>query len=129
MNDKSQIDTFLEWIDEVEKRMGWTDNKWTTKAGISASVLNRARRDGIIPKWDACLALAEAARVSPILVFRKAGLLPPGPEEHAQFSDWQYLLSQLPQEDQDEIGQFIEMKYERRKKENALNKLVPRRAK
>ncbi len=129
MSQQQQINIFLEWVDEIEEKMGWTDNKWTTTAGISASVLNRARHDGIIPKWDACVALAEAAKISPILAFRKAGLLPPGPEEHAQFSDWQYLLAQLPDEDQEMIGNIIEMQFEKRKKDNALKRLISKKAK
>jgi len=86
---------FIVWVDEVEGELGWTDNKWTTKANISASVLNNARNKGIIPKWEACVALATAANRSPITAFRKAGLLPSGPDDNINFTDWEHLLAQM----------------------------------
>lgn len=106
---------FIEWADDVEIELGWTDNKWTTKAGISASVLTRARQ-GTLPKWDACLALANAANKSPITAFRKAGLLPPGPDDEISFEDWQYLLSQMTAEEREEMRDIAIMKIDRRKK-------------
>lgn len=116
--DKSteENDPFIEWVDEVEKDLGWTDYKWTTKAGLSASVLNNARNKGVTPKWDACLALAVAAKRSPITAFRKAGLLPAGDPEKASLEDWMYLINKLPPEEQEEVRQIIEMKIDRRQK-------------
>jgi transcriptional regulator with XRE-family HTH domain len=119
---KEEKDPFVEWMNDVELSLGWTDNKWATRAGISASVLSRARQ-GITPKWEACVALANAARRSPIAAFRKAGLLPPGPEEDVRFSDWQYLLNQLPPDDQDELRQIALVRIERRNKERGLKSL------
>lgn len=76
-----KIHPFIKWIDEIEAEKGWTDNKWTNAANLSASVLNNARNKGMIPKWDACKALAIAADKSPITAFRRAGLLGPGPDD------------------------------------------------
>jgi hypothetical protein len=115
---------FIQWIDEIEAAQGWTDNKWTTKAGLSASVLSRARQ-GVIPKWEACVALAEAAKRSPITAFRKAGLLPSGPDDEIRFEDWKYLLSQLSPEDQEEMRQLFVMRIGLREKENSLRSLNP----
>ncbi len=115
---------FIEWVNSVEKSHGWTDNKWTTKAGISASVLSRARQ-GIIPKWDACLALANAAHLSPITAFRKAGLLPPG-DEKINFKDWEHLLDQISQEDRDEIFNALEFKVNKKIDQSNLKTLKPR---
>ena len=106
---------FIVWVDEIESALTWTDNKWTTNAGISASVLTRARQ-GVLPKWEACLALANAANKSPITAFRKAGLLPPGPDEEINFEDWQYLLVQMTPEERDEMREIFIMKIDRRKK-------------
>lgn len=107
---------FIEWVDQVEDELGWTDNKWTTNAGISASVLNNARNKGVIPKWDACIALAVAANKSPITAFRKAGLLPPGPDDKINFEDWQSLLEKMTDAERDEIWRIGQMKIEVRQK-------------
>jgi hypothetical protein len=120
-------DAFIEWIDSVEDELGWTDNKWATTAGLSASVLSKARQ-GITPKWDACLALANAANRSPITAFRKAGLLPPGPDNEIQFEDWKFLLNQMSPEDEEEMRETAIRRIERRKKEESLKSLRPKKA-
>jgi hypothetical protein len=61
------------------------------------------------------------------MVFRKAGLLPEG-GENVRFEDWQYLLDQLPEEEQEELRQIALMKIERRQKEKELRSLKPRKA-
>lgn len=93
------VDTFLEWLDEQEAIKGWSDYRLAKKANIAPSVISRARSSGILPKWDACEAIAKALNVSTILVFRKAGLLPPGPPDDVVFEDWKFLLDQLSERD------------------------------
>ena len=112
---QEETNKFIEWVDAVEAEKGWTDNKWTTLANLSASVLNNARNKGVIPKWDACQALAIAADKSPITVFRKAGLLPEG-GDLIKFDDWQHLIVQLMPDEEDELRNIAEMKIERRQK-------------
>ena len=121
-------DEFLEWVDAVEAERGWTDNAWTSKAKLSASVLNKARRQGIIPGWDACKALAEAANKSPIVAFRKAGLLPPGPENEIVIEDWQYLLSKMNPQEREDLKAIGVMWIERREKDKSLKSLKTRKA-
>ena len=123
---QQQKHPFIEWVDEVEKATGWTDNKWTTKASLSASVLSKARQ-GIIPKWEACKALALAAKRSPIVAFRRAGLLPPGSDDDVAFSDWEFLLNQLSAAEQDELREIAERKIERRQTEASIKTLKPKK--
>jgi len=118
---------FIEWVDEIELLYGLTDNRWSSMAGISASVLSKARQ-GMIPSWDACKALAEAVDRSPAVAFRKAGLLSPGPDDEIVFEDWKYLISLLDPDDSAELRQIAEMKIKRRKKEQIVPTLKPRKA-
>lgn len=122
------IDIFVEWLDTQESLKGWTDYRLAKEANISFSVLSRARNDGVLPKWDACVAIAGALKVSPITVFRAAGLLPPGPDDQVQFNDWQYLLAQLTPEEQEEMREIAEGKIRRREKEKSLKSLDPRKS-
>lgn len=111
---------FIVWVDAVEIEKNWTDNKWTTIANLSASVLNNARNKGVIPRWEACYALAVAANKSPITAFRKAGLLPPGPDDKINLEDWEYLLKQMTEAEREEFWRFGQMKIEmRQEKEQA----------
>ena len=95
---------FIEWINEEEDKRGWTDNKLAKKAGISPSVFTKARQ-GTVPKWDACLAIAHALDISPVTVFRKAGLLPEKLDTEVTFEDWEHLLLQLSPHEQEILRQ------------------------
>ena len=120
-------DGFITWLDELETVNGWTDYRLSAETGLSSSVFSKARQ-GILPKWDALVRIADAFRVSPITAFRKAGLLPPGPDEDVNIEDWKHLLSQLTPEDQEELRQIAEMKLNKRQKESALKRLKPKKA-
>ena len=120
---------FIEWLDEQEKKNGFSDYEVAKQGGFSHSVLSRAR-SGIPPKWDVCGKIAKVFNVSPVTVIRKAGLLPTeGPERAFRFEDWEYLISQLEEDDEKDLHDIAEMKVKRKKKEHGLKTtLKPRRA-
>jgi transcriptional regulator with XRE-family HTH domain len=123
----NQANDFIEWLDGQEKAKKLTDYEISKKGGFSHSVLSRAR-SGIAPQWDVCVKIASVLEVSPITVFRKAGLLPPGSDDDVNIEDWKHLLSQLTPEDQEELRQIAEMKLNKRQKESALKTLKPKKA-
>lgn len=113
---EEKTEKFLAWLDAEEKKRGWTDNKLSVTAKISSSVLSRAR-SGVLPKWDACVAIAAALNVSEITVFRKAGLLSSHqPEDEVTFEDWKAIIGQMSPEDQQEMREVALIRIERRKK-------------
>lgn len=118
---------FVEWLDWMEGEKQITDYELAKTGKFSHSVLSRAR-SGIPPKWDVCVKIASVFNVSPITVFRKAGLLPPGPDNEVKMEDWEYLLRQMPPEDEAEMRQIAEMKIERRKKDQSLKTLNTKKA-
>ena len=105
---------FIEWLDQMENKKGWTDYRLSAETGLSSSVFSKARQ-GILPKWEALVRIAGAFNVSPITAFRKAGLLPEG-GELVKFDDWQHLIKQLTPEEEEEIRNIAEMKITRRQK-------------
>jgi len=104
------IDAFVEWIDEQEELKGWTDYRLAKEAGISTSILSRARNDGVVPKWEVCVAIAEALNVPPVLAFRKAGLLPADPNIDDTIEQILHETKDLNDQDQNEVLAFIRMK-------------------
>ena len=99
---------------------------WSQADLARASGLNRQVISSYInmrrtkPEPDALIALAHGFGISPITVFRKAGLLPPGSDDEVKFEDWKFLLDQMPTDEQEEMRQIALMKIEKRKKaENA----------
>lgn len=76
---------------------------------------------------DTLSALAKAFHISPITLFRKAGLLPDNNGGDVKLDDWEYLLKQMTPEDEAELRQIAEMKIERRKKDQAIKTLKPKK--
>jgi len=79
------------------------------------------------PSFDTCIALSDWLGQSPILTLREAGLLPEGTSDTVRFEDWEFLLNQLPPEEQEELRQIAELKIERRRKAEAQAAAAKRR--
>lgn len=88
-------EAFLAWLDKQLAENHLTDTQLANKAGISHSVISKARK-GTLPKWDACLAIAKALRVPEYEVFRVAGLLPTPSGYDAQMEGLHWDVDQLP---------------------------------
>ncbi|MEW5873415.1 MAG: hypothetical protein AB1894_29410 [Chloroflexota bacterium] len=115
---KRPVEDFLAWLDGELALRGWNDFQLSQQAGVSHSMLSRARR-GALPGWDGCEAIASALDVPAELVFRLAGLLPELPDEDGGFEQWRYLLVQLSEEDRQELLQIARLKLERQERRKA----------
>lgn len=119
---------FSEWIeDELEKR-GWSRSEAARRGGISPSMFDKVINGYSRPGTKFVEGIAKAFSLSAIVVYRKAGLLPNNNGAEVKFEDWQHLLTQLPEEEQEELRQIAVMKIEKRKKDQSLKTLKPRKA-
>jgi transcriptional regulator with XRE-family HTH domain len=104
------------WLRSEIKKREWSQVDLSRKTGISttqiARILSGERGMGV----ETLVSIANAFGISPITIIRAAGLLPEG-SDNASFDDWQFLLNQLPPEEQEEVRKIVEMKIERRQKE------------
>ena len=66
---------FTVWLNHQLRMRGWSDYHLARLAGISPSVFSKAR-SGSLPRWDACVKIADALDLPAEYVFRQAGLLP-----------------------------------------------------
>jgi len=108
-------DDFVIWLDKQLSDRNWSDHQLARKAGISHSVISKARR-GISPKWDACVAIATALDLPPEVVFRQVGLLPPLPPAQGEIEEWRHLLAQLSAKDRYELLQIARLKLRLKRK-------------
>lgn len=110
------METFSEWLQSEMGRKNMSQQTLAQKSGITPAQISRiiTGQRGLGEK--SLTAIAHALNISPITIFRKAGLLPPEGGETTKFEDWEYLLSQLTPDEQEEIRQFVELKIERRQK-------------
>ncbi len=108
---------FIQWLDEQENIHDLSDYELAKAGGFSHSALSRARKEGIPPGWDICVKISGVINLSPITVFRKAGLLPPGPDDKINFEDWKYMLEKMTDAEREEFWRFGQMKIEMRQEQ------------
>lgn len=119
---------FGQWLQKERESRDLSQSDLARMSGLHRQIINKTENGVSTPAVETFLALAEALKLSPIFLFRQAGLLPPGPENSAKIEDWEYLLDQMPPEDQAEMRQIAEMKIERRQKEQSLKSLKVKKA-
>lgn len=123
---------FSEWlVAELEDR-GWSRSEAARRGGISPSMFDKVINGYAKPGAKFLDGIATAFGMSPIVLYRKAGIFPEnGNSDQVKFEDWQYLISQMTTDEQDEIRQIIELKIERRQKSEKVErakKFKPRKA-
>lgn len=97
------------------------------KLGVSHPTVIELVTHGKKPSLDTCIALAKWLKQSDVSVLREAGLLPPGPSDDINFDDWKFLLSQMTPEERDEMREISIMKIDRRKKDQSIKTLKPKK--
>ena len=122
--------TFALWMQSEREKRGWSQSDLSRYSGLHRAIISKIETNVSTPSIETFISLAQAFKISPITIIRKAGLLP-DESESTNFEDWQHLLNQLMPDEQDEMRQIIEMKIERRQKaEQAArtSKLKPKKA-
>jgi transcriptional regulator with XRE-family HTH domain len=108
---------FSEWLNEQMQKNNWSQSDFARVSGLSRQVISYYLSDkSKSPDKNAMQKIAHALKLSPITVFRKAGLLPSEGTDKVSFEDWQHLITQLTPDEEEEMRQIIEMKIERRQR-------------
>jgi len=107
------LEIFLTWLDNELNLRNWNDHQLCLKAGISNSVISKARA-GLRPiGWDACVAIASALDYPAETVFKRAGLLPSEDEKSIIDKQIIHIVQQLDSEDQNELLEIARLKLEK----------------
>jgi transcriptional regulator with XRE-family HTH domain len=93
---------FAEWLHTEMNQRGFGPADIAERADISAPTISRILGTSRRPGPDACVAIAQALRLPPELVFRKAGLLPERTDPAPAVTEIVYLFNQLDQAAQEE---------------------------
>jgi transcriptional regulator with XRE-family HTH domain len=119
---------FGEWLQQEREKRSWSQSDLARASGLHRQIINKTENSVSMPAVETFIALAKALNYSPVFLLRKAGLLPPGGNDEIRFEDWKFLIDQLNPDDEAELRQIAEMKIERRKKEESLKTLKPKKA-
>ena len=87
--------TFTAWLQDNMRRRNFSIRELARAANLSHSAISNVLNSVRNPGPDFCIAVAQALRVPPEDVFRRAGILPPIPtdEEYRQLVELLPLLS------------------------------------
>lgn len=113
----SIVNTFSEWLQKELDQRGWTQSHLSRVAGIARGTLSNISSGNREMGPDTALAIARALNIPPEAVFRAAGLLPPEPKADPILERVNHLLSQLPEDDQENILGLVEALVSRREQE------------
>jgi len=90
------VDTgFASWLTEELDKRGWSNSELARRSEVVPSTISMVISRQNQPGLDLCLGLARALHLPPEVVLRKAGLLPPEPDESELVSEMVYLVSRL----------------------------------
>jgi transcriptional regulator with XRE-family HTH domain len=99
-------ENFIDWLEKQLREREWTQADLARNGSMNQSVISNLVNGKRNPGKDVCVAIARALHLPPEEVFRRAGLLPPKPEENAIIENIKYHATQLPKEDQQDILEY-----------------------
>ena len=98
------METLVLWLEGELRKRDWRASDLAAAAGLTNATVSRIRNGTRGAGPDVCVAIARALHADPALVFRRAGILPPTPQETAQsdpvFREILLLYTSLPPGDQ-----------------------------
>jgi len=84
---------FSDWLLKELSKREWSQADLARASGLNrqsiSDYINRRRTN---PEPDALVAIAHGLNISPITLFRQAGLLPNSNNGDVKLDDWEYLL-------------------------------------
>jgi transcriptional regulator with XRE-family HTH domain len=72
---------FHEWLEKQMKERGWGVSETANRAGVVPSTISMLLNAQKHPAAETCVALAKAFGEPPEVVLRRAGIMPPVPEQ------------------------------------------------
>ena len=92
--------SFSDWLNDELQARGWALNELGRRAGVSSAAVSLVMSGQRNAGPEFCRGVAVALDLPPVIVFRKAGLLPPIDPETERSRELQYLFRRLGDEDQ-----------------------------
>lgn len=118
-----EINDFSSWLVDQLKTNDLTQADLSRLSGLSRTAIsNIINNKRLNPDQSTLNAIASALKLPPDTVYRAAGLLPPLPERRVAEEIAQYKLSELNDQELDEVLQFIEFIQDRQERNLRIKK-------
>jgi len=114
---------FSQWLTEQMRINDLTQADLARLSGLSRQSISALVNQKVLsPDQPSLNAIASALKLPPDTVYRAAGLLPPLPERRVAEEIAQYKLSELNDQELDEVLQFIEFIQDRQERNLRIKK-------
>ena len=94
---------FWRWFNEEREKRGLSFRAVEKLGGLSHGAISQREREELPPTYNICVAISRAFRIPLDDVLRKAGLLPPAPDDDPRLKELIHWFSQLDETAQDLI--------------------------
>lgn len=111
------VDDLATWLNERVSERGWSLRETARRVGVSHTTIINIANGQVRASPELCQGLARVFGVPPEEVFRRAGLLPPAPDETPTIRELVHLFSQLPAEEQDDVIAIVRTLLARRREQ------------
>lgn len=105
------------WLSKELEKRGWTYRETGRRAGISHVTISNIISGQQNPGLDFCTGIAKALGMPPETVMRKAGLIPPHPDDNMGAGEFiaevSEMLRGLSLEDREFIYEMVKLQYQR----------------
>jgi transcriptional regulator with XRE-family HTH domain len=96
-------DRFAEWLQEELSKRDWSQADLARRSGTTSGQISRVLTTARGAGSEFCLGVARAFNMSPVDVFRKAGILPPAPKDDPHLLNLLHLARRLRDGDLDRL--------------------------
>jgi len=101
---------FPEWLFEQIKNNGWSMRELARRSNLAHTSVARVISGEIAPTWDFCASIARPLKMSPISIFRLAGLMPSIEEgmEGISFDELRGIMERLTPKQRRDVLRYAE---------------------
>jgi transcriptional regulator with XRE-family HTH domain len=97
---------FKEWLTKEMQSRGWNINDLARAAGVSRGALGNIVRGERSAGPDVCTGIANAFKLPPEQVFRRAGLLPQATPLHETIEQISHIMNLLATDEQNNLLEY-----------------------
>lgn len=106
----SMDELFSEWVRKQIETRHWTQSKLAKQAGVSRSAINNLLNGNRKPGDEMCKALANAFKLPPEDLFRRAGILPPKTLDVPKVAEICEIARVFNDQEQDDLLEYARMR-------------------
>ncbi len=110
---------FSDWLENILKEKNLNGNKLAVLSGLDRGIISRALNRQRMPSPESLIAMATALEIPVVDIFVAAGYIPPSPPESQKRGLLDHMFAALPEEKKDDVLDYVHMKQEQWRKEQA----------